>query len=611
MPAILVAAKALSLAGKISLAADAITFVSFGADLLGVDLGAKDGAEPPAFVVDFSAIEAQLADIGSAIDGLRALTEASISADISVSLGTAETALSNIRSFLAEDNPVAREVQAAAAIQNATEGLNQIMGQVTSIQGVVELETLTHAFSALHQAILIRQAVANTVQDGPLGAPGLHQQIKSAATILYNENDRESDLLYQMEQRVRDDVAESYKSIITSTLFEETTDINSVDIAAAPIARSTISDGVAEGQLIVREGAGPFVPGEREPKSEFHDRVQSELPNLVDQVAAEDFEALGLNFYGDIGRDLHLTLAETEADVATSNEFILSGGDDAQDGSDLADYISGRQGDDELSGLDGPDALNGGEGNDILRGGSSADMVRGGDGNDFLIAADTRTQDGTRDVARFEGLSTEHSIVGGSRYAVVTGADGERDKLFGFEYLRFDDGLVELSEGSALDGAGDLEDFITAESVALLYEAGLNRDGNIDRSGLNFWIDVANGLADDGMDQPAVMDFIAQEFIDSPEFANSFGDPGTLSNDEFLEQIYLNVLDRASDAAGRQFYLDLLDADVITRATALSDIAISPENTEGSVDVLMSLYETTTPEVHPTTNIVLDWYFVA
>ena len=238
-------------------------------------------------------------------------------------------------------------------------------------------------------------------------------------------------------------------------------------------------------------------------------------------------------------------------------------------------------------------------------------MVRGGAGNDFLIAADIRTEDGTRDVARFEGLSTEHNIVGGSRYAVVTSADGERDKLFGFEYLRFDDGLVELSEGSALDGAGDLEDFITAESVALLYEAGLNRDGNIDRSGLNFWIDVANELADDGMDQFAVMDFIAQEFIDSPEFTNSFGDSGTLSNDEFLEQIYLNVLDRPSDAAGRQFYLDLLDADIITRATALSDIAISPENTDGSVDVLMSLYETTTPEVHPTTNIVLDWYFVA
>lgn len=608
MPAILVAARALSLADKVSLAADVVTFVSFGADLAGIDLGLGDEeTPPPAFVVDFSAIEAQLADIGSAIDGLRALTEASISADISVSLGTAETALSNISSFLATDDPITRQVQAAAAIQNATEGLNQIMGQVTSIQGVVELETLTHAFTALHQAILIRQAVANTVQDGPLGAPGLHAKIKEAATLLYNEDNRESDLLYQIEERARElsDITVTFKVSFFSFIppLDESSVINSLTKAVIPIARSSISDAEAEGQLFER--------GKGERRDSFIGRVLDAVPALVDQVEEEDFEALGLNFYRDIGRDLHVTLAETQADVATNHEFILSGADDVQAGSDLGDYMSGRQGDDELSGLDGPDALNGGAGNDILRGGDSADMVRGGAGNDFLIAADIRTEDGTRDVARFEGLSTEYSIVGGSRYAVVTSADGERDKLFGFEYLRFDDGLVELSDGSALDGAGELEDFTTAESVALLYEAGLNRDGNIDRSGLNFWIDVANELADDGMNQPAVMDFIAQEFIDSPEFTNSFGDPGTLSNDEFLEQIYLNVLDRPSDAAGRQFYLDLLNGDIITRASALSDIAISRENTEGSVDVLMSLYETTTPEVHPRTDIVLDWYFVA
>lgn len=629
MPATLVAAKALSLADKVGLAADAVTFISFGADLLGVDLGL--GEEEPAFVVDFSAIEAQLADIGAAIDELRALTEASINADINVSLGTAEVALSNIRSFLAEDNPAAREVQAAAAIQNSTEGLNQIMGQVTSIQGVVELETLTHAFSALHQAILIRQAVANTVQDGPLGAPGLHQQIKEAATILYNEDNRENDLLYQMEQRVRADVAQIY--VVPSILgareqefpLSQTLNLNT------PIARSTISDGEERGVRFTREVLEPGIPSPDipdiigilpdppewvvppvlEPLGEYRSRLQSAMDVLVDQVAAEDFEALGLNFYRELGEGVHATLAETIGDVAANNEFILTGGDDAQDGSALADFILGRQGDDQLAGLDGPDALNGGDGNDILRGGESADMLRGGPGNDFLIAAGTRTEMGTSDVARFEGLSTEHTIIGGRTYAVVLGADGERDKLFGFDYVRFDDGIVELGDGSALDGAGDIEDFITAESVALLYEAGLNRDGNIDRSGLNFWIDVANDLAQNGMQPLAVMDFIAQEFIESPEFANSFGDPASLSNDQFLEQIYLNVLDRPSDAAGRQFYLDLLNAGVITRATALSDIAISPENTLGSVDVLMSLYETTTPEVHPTTNIVLDWYFVS
>ena len=49
---------------------------------------------------------------------------------------------------------------------------------------------------------------------------------------------------------------------------------------------------------------------------------------------------------------------------------------------------------------------------------------------------------------------------------------------------------------------------------------------------------------------------------------------------------------------------------MITKAEALADIAISPENTTESVDILMSLYETTTPEEHPITGIILDWYFV-
>ena len=77
----------------------------------------------------------------------------------------------------------------------------------------------------------------------------------------------------------------------------------------------------------------------------------------------------------------------------------------------------------------------------------------------------------------------------------------------------------------------------------------------------------------------------------SPEFTASFGDVNTLSNSDFLEQIYLNVLDRASDAAGRQFYLDLLDAGTISRALALADIAVSPENASESSEVLMGLYQ--------------------
>ena len=87
----------------------------------------------------------------------------------------------------------------------------------------------------------------------------------------------------------------------------------------------------------------------------------------------------------------------------------------------------------------------------------------------------------------------------------------------------------------------------------------------------------------------------------SPEFTAKFGDVNGMTNDAFLEQIYLNVLDRASDGDGKAFYLGLLDSGTITRALALADIATSPENAQGSAEILMGLYE----------NSAGEWSFVA
>lgn len=246
--------------------------------------------------------------------------------------------------------------------------------------------------------------------------------------------------------------------------------------------------------------------------------------------------------------------------------------------------ITGTSGNDLLTGTAADDVISGGAGNDVIFGGLGRDEISGDGGNNVLIAESAIGIQGSGDIARFSGTAAEHKVVGGTEYAIVTDNTGERDKLFGFQFLRFDDGLVELPGGSALDGAGDPQDFIIAERVALLYEAALNRDGNIDLPGLNFYIDVTerDGLSDE---------FLAQDLMTSPEFTASFGDANTLTNADFLEQIYLNVLDRASDAAGRQFYLDLLDAGTITKALALADIAVSPENTTESTAVLMGLYE--------------------
>lgn len=271
----------------------------------------------------------------------------------------------------------------------------------------------------------------------------------------------------------------------------------------------------------------------------------------------------------------------TDLDVAVLNDIGLfsngrtTSGDDQLRGTDFAD---------EIRSLAGNDTVFGNDGNDIIIGGLGVDELNGGLGDDVIIAGTVHSELGTEDTAVLLGLESAWEITGGTEYAVLLGSDGERDKLFGIEFVQFDDSLVELEDGSALDGQGNPEDFITAERVALLYEAALNRDGNIDLPGLNFYISVTE--RDELTDE-----FLAQDLMTSSEFTENFGDANNLSNADFLEQIYLNVLDRASDAAGRQFYLDLLDAGTITKALALADIAISPENTSESFDILKNLYE--------------------
>jgi hypothetical protein len=85
----------------------------------------------------------------------------------------------------------------------------------------------------------------------------------------------------------------------------------------------------------------------------------------------------------------------------------------------------------------------------------------------------------------------------------VTAPEGT-DALTGVEVVLFDDGQMTLARG-----------FTLQERVALTYEAGLDRDGDIDLPGLNFWIDEREGeLGEREM---------AFAFLESGEFVEKFG----------------------------------------------------------------------------------------
>jgi len=78
---------------------------------------------------------------------------------------------------------------------------------------------------------------------------------------------------------------------------------------------------------------------------------------------------------------------------------------------------------------------------------------------------------------------------------------------------------------------------------------------------------------------------LAGAFINSPEFSSAYG---SLSNDGFVHELYVNALHRAPDAAGSQYWDNLLDSGTLTRAVVLVAFAESPENVHNSASWLIA-----------------------
>lgn len=102
------------------------------------------------------------------------------------------------------------------------------------------------------------------------------------------------------------------------------------------------------------------------------------------------------------------------------------------------------------------------------------------------------------------------------------------------------------------------------EQLARLYMAAFNRIP--DYAGYVFWMGVSrNGAATNQ---------IAEVFAKSDEFNNKYG--AYLSNSQYLDQIYQNVLGRAADSAGRDYWLTQMN-NGMTRGDILNQFAQSPE----------------------------------
>ena len=130
----------------------------------------------------------------------------------------------------------------------------------------------------------------------------------------------------------------------------------------------------------------------------------------------------------------------------------------------------------------------------------------------------------------------------------------------------------EFGERAGLGGFGEGLSVEEAQVVALLYEVGLDRDGEIDGAGLNFWIDSRErGTTELQM---------AQAFLISEEFEQSYGAQDRLSDQALVARFYVNALNRAGDDAGIAFWTETLESGQLSRAGLLRAFAVSQENAE-------------------------------
>jgi hypothetical protein len=209
-------------------------------------------------------------------------------------------------------------------------------------------------------------------------------------------------------------------------------------------------------------------------------------------------------------------------------------------GENLADVIIGRNGGDYIEGFGGNDALFAGAGNDFLSGGDGDDYLDGGIGLDTAFFDD----------------AFDNSLVqlAGSGVGTLTTSD-DTDTFIEVERALFDDAAV------AFDIEGN------AGQAYRLYQTSFDRTP--DQGGLGYWI----AALDDGFGLPGA----ALSFIHSVEFQATYGDPGTISNQQFVTLLYANVLDRLPDQGGLDYWVNALNSGR-PREILLIDFSESPEN---------------------------------
>ncbi|WP_296942362.1 DUF4214 domain-containing protein [uncultured Massilia sp.] len=201
-------------------------------------------------------------------------------------------------------------------------------------------------------------------------------------------------------------------------------------------------------------------------------------------------------------------------------------------------------------GLLGVDA---GDGDDVIVLAGGAHAVDGGSGLDIARLAVARAAVNVTALKSAGGVTTGYT---------VTDAAGVAIQLANVERLVFGDTAYALD----IDGHGG--------QAYRLYQAAFARTP--DQGGLGFWIDA--------LDRGQGVANAAQGFIDSNEYRAAYG--AATSHRELVNKYYENILHRAPDAGGLDFWTGVLDSHGASVAQVLAAISESTENREGTAALI-------------------------
>jgi hypothetical protein len=156
----------------------------------------------------------------------------------------------------------------------------------------------------------------------------------------------------------------------------------------------------------------------------------------------------------------------------------------------------------------------------------------------------------------FSGNASQYTIsANGNGFAVTDILTGQSTQVAAGSRLRFADSAIALD----LDG--------NSAVAYRIYQAAFNRKPDLE--GLGYWINQ--------MDNGASQRDVASSFVASAEFATLYGGANP-TNLDYATKLYNNVLQRAPEQEGLNYWLDVLNRGAATRGEVLGYFSEGWEN---------------------------------